>query len=62
MVYNIAGFVLVWFPIWCSSGNSNPDGIILIFSKVDGDLIEKALLYQHIQASIKILSLNPAFT
>lgn len=44
MVYNIAGFVLVWFCIWCSPGNSNPDCIILIFSKVDGDLIEKEKL------------------
>lgn len=41
MVHNIAGFVLVWFFMCCSPGNSNPDGIILIFLKGDGDLIEK---------------------
>lgn len=65
MVYNVAGFVLVWFCIRCPPGNSNPDCMILIFSKVDGDLNRKrkSLIYQHIQVSRKMsLSLNPAFT
>lgn len=46
MVYNIAGFVLVWFCVWCSPGNSNPDCIVLIFSKTDGDLYKKKVLLE----------------
>lgn len=40
MVHDIAGFVLVGFFMWCSPGNSNPNCIVLILLKGDGDLIE----------------------
>lgn len=40
VVHNIAGSVLVGFFMWCSPGNSNPDCIVLILLKGDGDLIE----------------------